>query len=369
MPLTFATDYSAIIAAIDRVDPIAYGQTRNYVDGAVTYLSPYISRGVISTKLVLERVLVKGYAVEELTSFVKELCWRDYFQRVAQAKDVNVPIRQPQQPVRHCEIPVAITEANTGIAGVDDAILQLYSSGYMHNHCRMYTAAITCNIAQSDWRAAAQWMYYHLLDGDWASNACSWQWVAGANSNKKYYANQENINKYTHKQQSHSFLDCSYTSLAQMEIPSLLLPTQPVELTTILPTSVPLAVDVLLPTFIYNYYNLDPLWHATAQGNRILLIDPEFFARFPISNKCMDFMLALGKNIPGLQVFVGSFTDLCRQYSLGEVYFKEHTLNIGYKGNEESRDWIAPAVEGYYPSFFAYWKKVEKTFQPKKATT
>jgi len=32
------------------------------VDGAVTYLSPYISRGVISTRQVLESVLEEGEA-------------------------------------------------------------------------------------------------------------------------------------------------------------------------------------------------------------------------------------------------------------------------------------------------------------------
>jgi len=39
-------------------------------------------------------------------------------------------------------------------------------------------------------------MYYHLFDGDWASNAWSWQWIARVNSSKKYFANQENINNY-----------------------------------------------------------------------------------------------------------------------------------------------------------------------------
>ncbi|MFO7922202.1 MAG: hypothetical protein R6U58_00745 [Bacteroidales bacterium] len=41
----------------------------------MTYLSPYISRGVISTKQVLERVLAKGYKIPEIESLVKELCW------------------------------------------------------------------------------------------------------------------------------------------------------------------------------------------------------------------------------------------------------------------------------------------------------
>ena len=45
----------------------------------------------------------------------------------------------------------------------------------------------------------ANWMYFYLLDGDLASNSLSWQWICGANSNKKYIANQDNINKYTLK--------------------------------------------------------------------------------------------------------------------------------------------------------------------------
>jgi len=37
------------LAQVVRIDPVAYGRTRNYVDGAVTRLSPYLSRGVLST--------------------------------------------------------------------------------------------------------------------------------------------------------------------------------------------------------------------------------------------------------------------------------------------------------------------------------
>ena len=38
----------------------------------------------------------------------------------------------------------------------------------------------------------------------------------------------------------------------------------------------------------------------------------------------------------------------------------ENKTNIGYKGTEEPRDWIADSVTEYFPSFFAYWKNVEK---------
>ncbi|NBV12578.1 MAG: deoxyribodipyrimidine photolyase [Sphingobacteriia bacterium] len=360
MDLKFPTDYKTILNKLDQIDPIQYGKTRNYINGAVTYLSPYISRGVISTKQVLIYLIAKGYNIPQMESFVKELCWRDYFQRVGQHKNLNLDIKQAQSSILHYEIPVQIINVNSGITGIDNSIQQLYNTGYMHNHCRMYTASLICNIAKSHWLHPAQWMYYHLLDGDWASNASSWQWVAGANSNKKYYANQENVNKYSFTQQTNSFLDYPYEKIEQMEVPESLIKTQKLELETQLPISDILTLDTNLPTYIYNYYNLDPVWHSEESGNRILLLEPDFFRAYPISKKCMDFMLDLCKNIPQIQVFVGSFESLCNQYNLQNIVYKEHPLNIGYTGIEEPRDWIAEKVTGYYPSFFSYWKKVEK---------
>ena len=360
MEQIFATDYTSILEKLEQVDPLKYGSSRNYVDGAVTKLSPYISRGVISTKQVLEFVLNKGYTFSQIGTFVRELCWRDYFQRVAQVKDLNTEIKQIQTPVTNHEIPTQIVAASTGIEGIDAAIKLLYETGYMHNHCRMYTASLVCNIAKSHWYHPAQWMYYHLLDGDWASNACSWQWVAGANSHKKYYANQENINKYTHTKQVNTYLDTSYEVLQSMDIPTPLTDTQQYHLTVQLPQNPGIKFNPALPTFIYNYYNLDPTWHKHEAGNRILLIEPDFFEAYPISERCLNFMLALSKNIAGIQIYIGSFQSFVDNFKAETIYFKEHPLNSGYFGNEEERDWITKEVSGYYPSFFSYWKKVEK---------
>lgn len=385
----FKTDFASITALIEAIDPIAYAQSRNYIDGAVTYLSPYISRGVISTKQVLDSVLQRGYKLYQIESFVKELCWRDYFQRVGQEKNLSLPIKQEQTNVAHAQIPQAILQAKTGIEGIDHAIEQLYATGYMHNHARMYTASVVCNIAQSDWLMPAQWMYYHLLDGDWASNACSWQWVAAANSGKKYYANQENINKYTKTAQRGTFLDNSYEELATMEIPEVLKPTAAFipEFNKFNQTSIN---TNLQPVFIYNYYNLDPVWHKDQPGLRILLLEPDFFQQYPISSKCWNFMMELAVEIPNLQVFYGSFASLIESLQqklqipttnllqnsptpnqdiedsstqeslINSIRYKEHPLNIGYQGVCEPRDWIAPTVQGYYPSFFAYWKAVKR---------
>lgn len=360
MNLKFATEYELILEKLDQIDPVRYGRTRNYVDGAVTCLSPYISRGVISSRQVLKSVLEKGYKITQIGSFVKELCWRDYFQRVAQIKELTTDIKQAQSPVLNHGIPVQILNATTGIEGIDNAIKQLYEHGYMHNHCRMYTASLVCNIAKSYWYHPAQWMYYYLLDGDWASNACNWQWVSGANSRKKYYANQENINKYTFTDQTSTYLDKSYEELETNETPAQLCDTQKVILETELPVTSEVQLNSTLPTFLYNYYNLDPLWHKDEPGNRILLLEPDFFSNYPVSKDCIHFMLALSKNIPDMQIYVGSFKSFLDKYKVKNSYYKEHPLNSGYIGNIEERDWIAEGVSGYYPAFFSYWKQVEK---------
>ena len=57
----FVTSPAEILKLVDSIDPIRYGNTRNYGNGAVTKLSPYISRGVISTKQVAKAILAKGF--------------------------------------------------------------------------------------------------------------------------------------------------------------------------------------------------------------------------------------------------------------------------------------------------------------------
>jgi deoxyribodipyrimidine photo-lyase len=269
-------------------------------------------------------------------------------------------LKHPQEAVSNNAIPKALLDATTNIQAIDQAIQNFYQTGYIHNHVRMYIAAIVCNFGQSHWRLPAQWMYYHLLDADWASNALSWQWVAGSNANKKYIANQENINRYCFTQQTNTFLDKSYETLSSMQVPDILSDTFALELKTALPLNETITIDDALPTCIYNFYNLDPNWKKEDKANRVLLLEPSHFEQYPISAKTIDFIIDAGQtNIANLKVYVGEFNDLQKDYKLGEIYFKEHPLNNHYKGTEEPREWMFD-VTGYFPSFFSFWKKCKK---------
>ena len=361
----FPTGYPEILQRIERIDPVRYGRSRNFIDGAVTYLSPYISRGVISTRQVFQYVMARNIPLWKMEKFVQELAWRDYWQQIwiAKGDQINIDLKRPQPDVRNHGLAVGVTEAKTGITAIDDAINDFYKTGYLHNHVRMYIAAIACNIAKSHWEVPARWMYYHLLDADWASNALSWQWVAGSNSGKKYYANQQNINKYCYSKQGGTFLDVDYAEFSELAIPEVLKEIGSPKLVTTLPEATPISVDEKLPTCIYNFYNVDPNWKNDLEANRILLLEPSHFSDYPVSEKSIAFLLELAKNIPGIQIFVGEFQELMKLVNPDHCYYKEHPLNRHYNGVEEPRDWMF-SVTGYYPSFFAFWKKCKKSMKP-----
>jgi deoxyribodipyrimidine photo-lyase len=358
--MIFSTKYEEIIEKIDLVDPIKYAATRNFLNGAITHLSPYISRGVISTRQILEALQAKGYSFQSIEKFVQELAWRDYWQQVwvFHQSGINEDLKNHQAHACKIGLPEAIFNHQTGIDAIDSGIKDLYQTGYLHNHLRMYIASLACNIAQCHWKIPAQWMYYHLLDADWASNALSWQWICGANSHKLYYANQENINKYTHTNQKNTYLDIAYEEFPTLGIPAELNNVSLPELTTPLPfTPIP-HLEPHLPTTVYNFYNIDPNWRSDIQGNRILLLEPSVFKNYPVSKKILDFCVALAQdNIPNIKIWVAEFSDL-QQKASGSIYYKEHPLNR-YKGIEDSRTWMT-AVKGNFPSFFAYWKKCKK---------
>lgn len=357
----FSTTHEEIIRKIQTINPVEYGKTRNYADGSVSRLSPYISRGVISTRQIAESICNRGYSFQQSETLLKQLAWRDYFQQVWISKEdaLDSDLKQVQQDVENRGIPFAVMLHKTGIDAVDAGIRNLFSTGYMHNHMRMYVASICCNVAKSHWLLPAKWMHYHLLDADWASNALSWQWVAGTFSQKKYVANQENINRFFNTNQRNTFLDVSYEMFENMKIPDILKTFSNPDLKTDLPATKKTDLTASVPTFIYNFYNLDYCWESTMKGNRILLLEPSFFKRYPICPKTMDFILKLASDIPSIQIIVGEFDEVFKNHH-AELHFKEHPTNRHYKGKEHPRTWMFEEVTGYYPSFFQYWKQCQK---------
>lgn len=199
MAETFAPTLAAAHARIAGVQPDAYARTRNSLDGAVSNLSPYITHGFVTLAEVLAGVTAR-HALDIRHKFVFELGWREYFRHVWQHRGEAILHSLHEGPLPEDayarELPPDIRQACTGVPVIDQAVRALYATGTLHNHARMWLASYVVHVRKVHWRAGADWLYGHLLDGDLASNHLSWQWVAGTGSRKPYLFNADNVARY-----------------------------------------------------------------------------------------------------------------------------------------------------------------------------
>ncbi|MEY4420853.1 MAG: hypothetical protein RLZZ498_1449 [Pseudomonadota bacterium] len=182
-----------------QVNPRDYAHTRNALDGAVTQLSPYLTHGFLSVPDVAH-VMYHQHRLGVQHKLIYELGWREYFQHLHQhlGDDIAKPMREGVLP-ESCytpEIPEDVRHACTRVPVIDQAIRMLYTTGYLHNHARLWLASYLVHLRKVHWRVGAEWMYPFLLDGDLASNYLSWQWVAATGSSKPYLFNADNVEQF-----------------------------------------------------------------------------------------------------------------------------------------------------------------------------
>ncbi len=354
--------YEEIIKLVDAFDVRSYAKTRNHLEGTVSFLSPYVTHGVIDLPTIRNHVLQK-YSPKEAEKFIQELAWREYFQKVWYAKKDAIfsDLRFPRTHWEHQELVTSIVEAQTGIESIDAELATLYQTGYMHNHARMWTAMLACNVAKAHWYNMGRFLYYHLLDGDLASNFLSWQWVSGTSASKEYVANQSLINGCSKEQQRDTYLSIPIEQIGIGVIPSVLTPYSPFTATTKYPES-----DVILnlkgeKVFLYHPWSIDPLWRKNEPGVRILVIEPKWFDRFPVSPKVLDFIISLAHtHIPHCKIFVGNVEMLTDLEHATEVYSKRYPATLHWPGTIDSSTELFPSVQGYFPSFFKFWQECLK---------
>lgn len=214
----FEPSRAAAHARLEAVRPADYARTRNQLGGAVSRLSPYITHGMLTLPEVY-RAVDGRYRIGPQHKFTYELGWREFFhhQWSRLGEGIFVSLRAGPLPDEAYSdtLPADLIEARTGLPVIDRAVDELYATGWLHNHARMWLASYLVHLRKVHWRAGADWMYGHLLDGDLASNHLSWQWVAGTASHKPYLFNAENVARYAPPDwhAPGTVIDCSYDEL------------------------------------------------------------------------------------------------------------------------------------------------------------
>jgi deoxyribodipyrimidine photo-lyase len=113
---------------------------------------------------------------------VRQLAWRDFYAQLlaanpwSAARDLVPRTRDwDDDPDRLA----AWKEGLTGYPVVDAGMRELAATGFMHNRARLLVASFLTKDLNLNWRQGAAHFRRLLLDGDVASNAGNWQWVAG----------------------------------------------------------------------------------------------------------------------------------------------------------------------------------------------
>lgn len=166
----------------------AYDQGRNLPsEESTSRLSPHLHFGEVSPAYVWHRVTGRG---RDVTTFLKEIAWRDYTQNViAQFPDYPAESYRSQfadMPWRDFRSSAVRDEfdswckGRTGYPIIDAGMRQLWASGWMHNRVRMIAASFLVKHLLIDWREGEAWFWDTLVDADYGNNAVNWQWVAGS---------------------------------------------------------------------------------------------------------------------------------------------------------------------------------------------
>jgi deoxyribodipyrimidine photo-lyase len=174
-----------------------YAEMRNQPGRAGTSrLSPHLHRGEISPAQVWHAVqarLARGdIAGKGAEVFLSEIAWREFsyhllyhFPSLAVAS-----FREAFEDFPWQEAPdelAAWQRGRTGYPIVDAGMRELWHTGWMHNRVRMIVASFLTKHLLLPWQAGEAWFWDTLVDADLASNAASWQWVAGSGADAAPY--------------------------------------------------------------------------------------------------------------------------------------------------------------------------------------
>jgi deoxyribodipyrimidine photo-lyase len=175
------------LARFLRSSVAGYGQDRDRLDrDATSRLSPYLRFGCVSVAEVEARAATPG-----TDPFVRQLAWRDFFLQLlaAEPRLAWASLRPPPAPFRDAHEAAEDLEAwargETGQPLVDAAMRRLERDGWIPNRARLVAAGYLTKTLRIDWRPGAAHFDRHLVDGDPASNAGNWQWVAGTAANPR----------------------------------------------------------------------------------------------------------------------------------------------------------------------------------------
>lgn len=172
----------------------SYAQNRDIpaINLGTSRMSAYLHHGLISIHRLWHYTLKASCSEQDRSKFLSELGWREFsYHLLYHFPDLswkNFNSRFDNFPWTTNENHFTKwCQGETGIPIVDAGMKQLWETGWMHNRVRMIVASFLTKHLLIDWRSGEAWFWDTLVDADPASNAASWQWVAGCGADAAPY--------------------------------------------------------------------------------------------------------------------------------------------------------------------------------------
>jgi deoxyribodipyrimidine photo-lyase len=164
-----------------------YDATRNTPIIDTTQLGAYIKFGCVSIREVYEKIDKKN------KSLLAQLLWREFYYYIAYYFP-NV-LKQQNYNEKYNKIKWIYDKKNymswcngtTGYPIVDAGMVQLNSTGFMHNRLRLITANFLNRMLGMNWIYGEIYFAKMLTDYDPAVNNGNWQWIASTGVDPKPY--------------------------------------------------------------------------------------------------------------------------------------------------------------------------------------
>ena len=152
-------------------------------------LSPHLAFGEISPRQIWNAAYGIG---GDSDKFLSEIGWREFsytllFYNPDLARENYKPDFDKFPWDRDPAKVEAWRRGQTGYPFVDAGMRELWQTGWQHNRVRMVCASFLIKHLLTDWRVGEAWYWDTLLEADPASNAASWQWVAGSGADASPY--------------------------------------------------------------------------------------------------------------------------------------------------------------------------------------
>jgi deoxyribodipyrimidine photo-lyase len=161
-------------------------------------LSPHLHFGEIGPRQIWHTVIASALAQtgspmpRGAETYLSEIAWREFsYHLLFHFPELPLkPLRTEFSNFPWANDPDALSAWQRGATGypiVDAGMRELWTTGWMHNRVRMIVASFLIKDLLIDWQTGENWFWDTLVDADLASNAASWQWVAGCGADAAPY--------------------------------------------------------------------------------------------------------------------------------------------------------------------------------------